>query len=76
MALRRLPEASEPPDLGGDYVGQEFVISHRWNLSALQGLDVLTWWAQRRTRSQHAPSDTMVLWLRQDIYNGVPFNEN
>lgn len=70
-----LPQAPEIPDLGGDYVGQEFVISRTWNLNSLRGLDVLTWWSQRRTRSAYAPADTFVLWLRQDIYNGVPFSE-
>jgi 4-amino-4-deoxy-L-arabinose transferase-like glycosyltransferase len=68
-----LPMLAEPPDLGGAYVGQDFVISRGWNLQTVYGLDVLSWWMQRRTRFPELPTETMVLWLRQDIYDGVPF---
>ena len=69
-----LPAMPEPPQLGGDYVGQEFVITHTWSPGSMQGFDVLAWWTQRRTRTPATPSQTMVLWLRQDVYNGTPFN--
>lgn len=69
-----LPMLAEPPALGGAYVGQDFIISRGWNLTTLYGLDVLAWWMQRRTRFPELPSQTMILWLRQDIYDGVPFN--
>lgn len=69
-----LPMLAEPPALGGAYVGQDFIVSRSWNLTTLYGLDVLAWWMQRRTRFPELPSQTMVLWLRQDIYDGVPFD--
>lgn len=69
-----LPMLAEPPALGGAYVGQDFIVSRGWNLQTLQGLDVLAWWMQRRTRFPELPSQTMILWLRQDIYDGAPFN--
>jgi Dolichyl-phosphate-mannose-protein mannosyltransferase len=68
-----LPMLAESPTLGGAYVGQDFIVSRSWNLQTLQGLDILGWWMQRRTRFPDLPSQTMVLWLRQDIYDGAPF---
>ncbi|MBL8164348.1 MAG: hypothetical protein JNJ61_20335, partial [Anaerolineae bacterium] len=68
-----LPAALENPDLGGSYVGQRFVITSTWNTRDVRFLDFLGWWLQRRTRTGGVPSETMVLWLRQDVYNGVSF---
>lgn len=68
-----LPVALENPDLGGSYVGQRFVVTSTWNTRDVRVLDFLGWWLQRRTRTGGVPSETMVLWLRQDVYNGVPF---
>lgn len=68
-----LPAALENPDLGGSYVGQRFVITSTWNTRDVRFLDFLGWWLQRRTRTGGVPSETMVLWLRQDVYQGVPF---
>ncbi|MBZ0293587.1 MAG: hypothetical protein K8L99_13550 [Anaerolineae bacterium] len=69
-----LPTLPESPSLGGDYVGQDFILSRNWSLQSLQGFDFLTWWFQRRTRLSETPDEVMVLWLRQDVYNGVPFD--
>lgn len=68
-----LPALPEPPDLGGSYVGQDFIINREWNPQTMFGLDFPAWWSQRRTRSPEIPASVMVLWLRQDIYDGVPF---
>lgn len=70
-----LPESPEPPDLGGSYVGQDFVITREWDPRTMLGLDIFSWWTQRRTRTPQSLTQTMVLWLRQDIYDGVPFEE-
>lgn len=70
-----LPEYAEPPNLGGSYVGQRFIITTGWNPAALRPVDFPTWWLQRQTRTAGAPVERMILWLRQDIYNGVPFDE-
>jgi len=65
-------ELSEPPALGLAYVGQPFVVEERWNLQSMLGFDGLAWWLQRRTRSVADTPERAVLWLRQDVYNGVP----
>lgn len=64
------------PDLGGSYVGQNFVISQVWSTQFLQGLDFMPWWAQLQTRfrAEAVPGEAMVLWVRQDIYNSAPVN--
>jgi hypothetical protein len=74
QAIALLPASSEPPDLRGSYVGQDFVIKRIWRLESLRGLDFLSWWMQRRTRAPAVRAQTMVLWLRQDIYDGVEFD--
>jgi hypothetical protein len=68
-----LPGDADLPDLGGSYVGQSFIIERSWYTSALQGLELLPWWTQRRARTEPVPTQVMVLWLRQDIYDGVDF---
>jgi hypothetical protein len=64
----------ETPSLGGSYVGQSFVISRSWDDKTLQPADVIVWWAQRQTRIPASPDKTVVLWVRQDIYDGVQPN--
>jgi hypothetical protein len=71
-----LPMYNEAPDLGGSYVGQNFRISSTWNPASVRFADLLSWWTTGKTRVPASPSDTMVLWLRQDIYNGVPFQSS
>jgi predicted membrane-bound mannosyltransferase len=71
-----LPPSDSAPALGGAYVGQTFVLTRTWSETALQGLDFLPWWTQGRVRTRPAPSFAPVLWLRQDIYDGVELNAN
>ncbi|MBZ0281185.1 MAG: hypothetical protein K8L97_10625 [Anaerolineae bacterium] len=66
-----LPAVLELPDLGGSYVGQRFTISSTWDLRSLRFIDLPAWWLQRRTRTGGVPADEMVLWVRQDVYDGV-----
>jgi hypothetical protein len=76
-----LPQTFEPPDLDGAYVGQTFVISRVWGTQPIPGFegqtiypgDWIGWWSQLQTRTPAIPLETMVLWLRQDIYDGIPF---
>lgn len=70
-----LPELAEAPDLGGSYVGQAFTITRGWSSQTVRLADFPAWWLQRQVRTPAAPLQRVVLWLRQDIYNGVPFDE-
>lgn len=69
-----LPLQTEPPDLGGSYVGQQFILSRSWNPRNMQAADALAWWLQGRLRAGQAAAEPVVLWLRQDIYDGLPFD--
>lgn len=69
-----LPLTVEPPALGGSYVGQTFVTRKVWSPQTMQGFDFLAWWMQGRTRIAPMPGETFVLWVRQDIYDGTPFD--
>lgn len=60
------------PDLGGSYVGQRFVLARTWTPASLLNADVLAWWFQRRTRAQPFASQSVTLWLRQDVFEGIP----
>lgn len=70
-----LPSDIAEPNLGGAYVGQKFVIAHLWDNSMLQALDFPAWWLQRFIRNLEHPQESVILWLRQDVYNGVPASE-
>jgi hypothetical protein len=67
-----LPSAGDTPALGGGYLGQNFLISQTWSPAWMQGMDFLTWWTQRRVRDGSTTSQVSVLWLRQDVFNGLP----
>ncbi len=60
-------------DLGAAYVGQSVALARGWTGADLRGLDLLAWWSTRQTRVQPYPAQQMVLWVRQDIYDGQPF---
>lgn len=68
-----LPASFEQPDLGGSYVGQRFTAQSAWDFSSMTLWNFPAWWLQRRTLTGATASDEVVLWLRQDIYDGAPF---
>jgi 4-amino-4-deoxy-L-arabinose transferase-like glycosyltransferase len=69
------PADKSTPILGGSYVGQNFTLQHRWTLDQLQSLDGLAWLATRDIRRRAYPQDSVILWLRQDVFEGVPLSE-
>ena len=62
--------------LGGDYVGQRFRLRRAWSILNLGLWDLPAWWSQGRLRDSILTEETMMLWLRQDIYAGFPASEN
>jgi hypothetical protein len=65
-----LPQFEEPPVLGGSYVGQDFIIRRLWSPLGIYLIDYPAWWMQRHARFGWLSLETVVLWLRQDVYNG------
>lgn len=70
-----LPQSDEAPDLGGSYVGQSFVIREHWLPGQLSATDWISWYTHRKIRPIQLPQDATVLWLRIDVYDGIPANE-
>lgn len=64
------------PNLGTSYVGQRFVISKRWHSESLEPVDFIAWWSQRQVRIPPAPVKSIVLWARQDVFNGSAANSS
>ena len=59
----------------GDYVGQRFVVRRRIALSNLDGWELPAWWSHGQLDAEHFDEEAVVLWLRQDVYDGVPDQE-
>jgi hypothetical protein len=70
-----MPVMAEDPDLGGSYVGQSFTIRQDWSLSNLCRCELLSWLGQRKGQSTAILHDGTVLWLRIDVYDGIPASE-
>ena len=66
-----LPATYETPDLGGTYVGQSFAVRRDLPLAQMSMLDVPAWMAQRRLRPGSIPEHSIILWVRQDIFNDI-----
>jgi len=63
------------PDLGSDYVGQSFILRRDWSFTRLNLMDVFAWWSQRLYRTEQQTEEISILWLRQDVYDGIPVTE-
>ncbi|MBL8131255.1 MAG: hypothetical protein JNL42_05320 [Anaerolineae bacterium] len=65
--------AALTPELGAQYVGQDFLMQRFWTSSALRLVDFPAFWTQANAGSSAAVGfeERIVLWLRQDIYDGA-----
>ena len=65
-------DEAQAAQLQGDYVGQRFVLRRSWSLADASSWDLPAWWTQslRREGSQ-SRADALMLWLRQDVYDGA-----
>jgi hypothetical protein len=75
VLLNAPPKESELPDLGTSYVGQGFVLSLAWDPQSLPLGDLIGWWTQRQSRVEPTVSGKVIVWVRQDVFEGVPFPE-
>lgn len=58
--------------LEGDYVGQRFLLRRVWSFTQLGIWDLPAWWTLGRLRGDSWREEHIVLWLRQDVYDGIP----
>ena len=70
-----LAEDSDGEALAGNYVGQRFVLQRSWSLNQAGIWDLAAWWTQRRLRDASFQTEAVMLWLRQDVYDGIPIEE-
>ncbi len=66
-----LPWSAEPPALTGDYVGQGFVLRRARSSAATRPL---AGWLLAGNEIVASP-ETLVLWLRRDVYDGMSQDE-
>ncbi len=71
-----LPASIQSPQLGSAYVGEKFTMTRSWDLSTMSLIDLPAWWTQRQARTPWTSSDDYVLWLRQDVYEGIAPNSS
>lgn len=63
---------AQSAQLKGDYVGQRFLLNRSWSWTQQSVWDLPAWWTQTRRRpSSEAHEDALIVWLRQDVYDGV-----
>lgn len=81
--LRGLTTPQRPDiDLGAAYVGQDFAMQYTWRSSWLSGWQWLAWWSARLdtglipATARQRMLNGVVLWVRQDIYDGNRFEFN
>lgn len=67
-------DESREAALNGDYVGQRFNLRRRWSFADLGIWDLPAWWTQGRLRESIVTEDQLMLWLRQDVYDGSPLD--
>ena len=65
-------DESSPFPFEGDYVGQRFALRRSWSIADLGLWDLPAWWSQGRLRGGILREERVILWLRQDLYDGVP----
>ena len=61
--------------LEGDYVGQRFLLRRAWSFGQLGVWDLPAWWALGLLRDENLLEEHIVLWLRQDVYAGIPVDQ-
>lgn len=62
--------------LQGDYVGQRFLLRRSWSFADIGLWDLPAWWSQGRLRDGVLKEEHALLWLRQDVYDGVSIVQN
>lgn len=62
------PQIEPEPVLGADYVGKDLVIRRAWSLDTLSWRDMIMWLYRGASRIAPVPSDTVMIWVRSDVY--------
>lgn len=63
-----IPVDQADPQLGADYIGQDFVLSETWRVQDLSWTDMGAWLTVRQSRLAKQPDYHVNLWVRKDVY--------
>ena len=55
----------------GDYVGQRFALRRKLLLNHVDLWELPAWWSQGQLDADQFEEEAVVLWLRQDVYDGA-----
>lgn len=55
----------------GNYVGQRFALRRKLHLNDVDRWDLPAWWSQGQLDADQFTEEAVILWLRQDVYDGV-----
>ena len=55
----------------GDYVGQRFALRRNLLLNHVDLWELPAWWSQGQLDADQFEEEAVVLWLRQDVYDGA-----
>ena len=58
----------------GDYVGQRFALRRNLHLNNVDRWDLPAWWSLGQLDADQFDEEAVILWLRQDVYDGVALN--
>ncbi len=57
--------------INGDYVGQRFTLRRKLALHEMDRWDLPAWWSHGQLDADQFEEEAVVLWLRQDVYDGA-----
>lgn len=62
------PWTDPAPVLGASYIGKDLITRRAWSLDSLSWRDMIMWLYRGASRVTPAPSETIMLWVRSDVY--------
>lgn len=62
------PQIEPEPVLGASYIGKDLITRRAWSLDSLSWRDMIMWLYRGASRVPPAPSETIMLWVRNDVY--------
>lgn len=57
--------------ISGNYVGQRFTLRRKLALNEVDRWDLPAWWSHGQLDADRIEEEAVVLWLRQDVYDGA-----
>lgn len=62
------PQVEPEPVLGASYIGKDLIMRRAWSFDSLSWRDMIMWLYRGASRIAPVPSETIMLWVRADVY--------